>query len=504
MLMLYLLSRKQKSYRLVFCKCQKDRYPIGMSDFIRIQKDGFHEYSYDPDRRAAHIVRKNRDGSYSVLKKNTRELVGGEFFTEEEAENWFYNDDGLVSFILPKLRERITIASDVTIGDIARITKENEVLDSMADELFPMLDWWCRVINDGITGSGETVTLVMQGTVEVKPAGPRQLIVSHLPMSGSLSSPVELSENMFLYHDGTRHMGRHYWSLMDVLLALFGYPPETLPKVILDKNGIVDEEGEKMTLLDALLNFCDIKEGTTMLDLFRLVESEEMVKLFFLGYSWCWEIDAFHKLADKVQKHSRTKFNYCEVYAAMDVEIRDNEKDNKLYDFNLWHGFHVNGDITDEERKENPDWYEGMTTQNYGVSMTPINEYAHLPIKLDKNVTIEEYRNDLRKQVHLVESTRDLTLLEILDAIYYEISFVGGPEDQEKFVEEMGRRLADVKSGEEKTRPFDEIVKECEEKNKIRYPVEQEDGTRIYEDADDMMKEWEEEYKKTHPTEEEE
>ncbi len=475
------------------------RYSIGMGNFIKLQPDGFHSYTYNPDRRVAHIIRRNKDGTFSILNKNSRVELNLEFFTEDEAENWFYDDDGVVKFIIPKLRNSVHIDPAVTMEDIVRIVKRDEHLDNLADELFPQLDFWCQIMKTGgDDGDGETIHLKKRGDVING-----QLLISTSPIKVSLNSHVEISENMFLYCNGTRHMGKYDLSILDLLFALFGRPPETMPKYVLTKNGIVDENGLKIYFIEALPHFCDIEEGTTMLDIFRLVDEELLTKMFFEFYSWCHDITAFHTAAEDIQK-SDTEFNYSEIYAAMDVEIRSNEKEKKPFDFNIWHDFHVNGNITAKEREANPDWYEGQTTQNYGVMMTPIGAYAWLPLKLEKKVIIEELRTDLNKQVSVVECTRDMTLLEILDAIYWEISFVGGPEETLKFADDMRKQVDEIKAGTIETRPFEELVDKVQKREEVTRPREDEDGNpRRYERVEDLMKEWEEQDKIDRPTEDE-
>jgi hypothetical protein len=184
--------------------------------------------------------------------------------------------------------------------------------------------------------------------------------------------------------------------------------------------------------------------------------------LFFQAYSWCHEIDAFHREAEKV-KIRNAKFNYAEIYAVMDVALTSDNYKAKLFDFNIGYEFHVNGEITDEERQNMPEWYEGRESQNYGVSLTPVGEYSSVPLRLCKEIVIQEYRSDLRKTISYVECQRDLTLMEILDAIYWEVSFHGGPEQAASFLDELQQNIEEVKSGKVETIPLEDIKKELME-----------------------------------------
>ena len=44
--------------------------------------------------------------------------------------------------------------------------------------------------------------------------------------------------------------------------------------------------------------------------------------------------------------------------------------------------------------------------------------------------------------------------MEVLDAIYWDISFMGGPADNREFIEDMKSRLDDYDSGEAEAIPW--------------------------------------------------
>ena len=474
-----------------------------MSDHIKICKDGFHGYAYNPERRKAHIIRTNRDKTYAILNKETREQVAGDFMTEDEAENWFYDDEGLEEMSLSILREGIEIAEDVRLEDIARVISEDDFLSFFAPYLFPYIG--AVGLEDG---DDDIITLSMVGTVE-----DGNLVLNPQGVSLKGNPKVEVSQEMFLHCNDTRYRGEYWWSTLEVLLALFGELPEDLPTCTMTPYGVFDDEtGKKLTLLEALPRFCNVphfntvQNPLTLLDIFSQVEEEEMVQMFFMAYSWCRDIEAFHREAKKVRKRSHAHFLYNEIYACMDVDLRSHKDDIKPYDFNISHDFHVVGVITQKEREELPEMYEGRETQGYGVSMTPIGHYAWLPLALDNGIDIREYRTDLRQEISLLKCRRGITLLDLLDAIYMEISFHGGPEDAQKFADEMTRRVDEIKSGMAETHPFEDLVDELEEDSKETHPRETEDGTpppKRFTRVEDMMDEWKESDKINRPTEEE-
>lgn len=44
-----------------------------------------------------------------------------------------------------------------------------------------------------------------------------------------------------------------------------------------------------------------------------------------------------------------------------------------------------------------------------------------------------------------------------MDAIYWDISFMGGPKDNEEFIEDMNERLKDIELGIVKTIPAEQV-----------------------------------------------
>ena len=91
---------------------------------------------------------------------------------------------------------------------------------------------------------------------------------------------------------------------------------------------------------------------------------------------------------------------------------------------------------------------------HYSISYTPVQELAHLPVRLNPALQINQGRKRRDKQAGdtifteepIWTGTAYFTLLEILHAIYYDISFVGGPADQAIFTESIRQSMNEIKS----------------------------------------------------------
>jgi hypothetical protein len=236
----------------------------------------------------------------------------------------------------------------------------------------------------------------------------------------------------------------------------------------------VRQRPKKLTILTHLRSDCKIKEGTTLKDIFHGVEKYKLLKLVISQYSWCREIDEFHAQAEEPMRSDPSDtdpLSYLEIYWHPEVHLFNetikhtggHKTKLRTACFDASCGFHGIGPVG-ESRKDDP-FYKGCDTINYSVSYSPMWKLADLPVKLNKEFTIyEPFPFKGKAPESLLKAKKDFCLLDILDAIYYDISFMGGPADNAEFIEEMCQRVEDIKSGVCKTIPWDDVKKELDEK----------------------------------------
>ena len=91
-------------------------------------------------------------------------------------------------------------------------------------------------------------------------------------------------------------------------------------------------------------------------------------------------------------------------------------------------------------------------------------------MKLKKDVDI--YRSDFTKPANAdwekLATLRNVnyTLGQVLYAILWELSWHGGPEDRDKLNKELKGMVDRINSGEEKTIPMEEVLKDLKDENK--------------------------------------
>ncbi len=206
-----------------------------------------------------------------------------------------------------------------------------------------------------------------------------------------------------------------------------------------------------LTLLRCVID--RIEPGVTMGDIFRMVKSYPILEGFIGQYSWCWGIEAIHREADQP---------LLKVYQPpADDEEEDEEPMVALvleqYG-TIYEKGHLELGLDLCGRSEETD---GVCTK-FGVSMTPANELAPLPIELSEDLLVFK-RPELGGP--FLTCRRGVTLLEFLDAIYWEISFYGSPEERTEMRDEIRQTVAEIKSGLAKVETADSFEEMVEKMN---------------------------------------
>tara|TARA_Y100000034_G_scaffold136330_1_gene212235 strand:+ start:8791 stop:9609 length:819 start_codon:yes stop_codon:yes gene_type:complete len=201
----------------------------------------------------------------------------------------------------------------------------------------------------------------------------------------------------------------------------------------------------KCTLLEgpqniwALREPCEIEEGVTLNDIFCIVARNEELKTFLKHYSKCRLINDYHERAlDPPEDTSGLK--YLEI--GWECRLWKVDEDNP--DLELWTDVCGRGP---KESEDMPDVADEAGDIRYGIDLTPVNKLAGLPIVLNQEVYINVMDGD---KTEALPARREFTLLDVLDALYWEISFFGSEEDK-------------VDAKERLSETADEIAKQMED-----------------------------------------
>lgn len=239
---------------------------------------------------------------------------------------------------------------------------------------------------------------------------------------------------------------------------------------------------KKLSIISELRSRCEIAEGTTLRQIFEAVDKYKFLKLVIAQYSWCRQIDEFHAQArEPLKGEDKDPMDYLEIYHHPEVH-QYTEKVKRpsgmrerttVVDFDTSVGFHGIGPSRDENGPANRD--DGKT--NYSISYSPMYELADVPVKLNKEFKVYEpwdrtKHNGENRQKELLTATREFSLLEVLDAIYWDISFVGGPAENAEFIEGLKEQVEEIKSGNVAMIPMEQVFKDLKDEDEEPKPDE--------------------------------
>lgn len=190
-----------------------------------------------------------------------------------------------------------------------------------------------------------------------------------------------------------------------------------------------------------LTDECTVEDGVTVGDIISLVEDKKdfLSPLLTQGRDW------LHQIIDE-SKIDGGEQTLDKLYIGWRISIQDD-----IYTDNT----HLIEYTTIHATKDGID-------DTYAVDFTPANKLVNLPIVLNETVSLtderkSETRVDAINFPLIYEGTKKFTLLDILHALFYEMTFHGPPADREKRKAELEETMRRISSGEEKTIPWEEV-----------------------------------------------
>jgi hypothetical protein len=202
-----------------------------------------------------------------------------------------------------------------------------------------------------------------------------------------------------------------------VLLSPLGFIPY-------DRDNEINSETENTegTILRQLRCACEIAPNTTLLDIFNGLDQDPVLRGLIGMYTWNSHIKGFHE-------QSRLP------------RLAENPDENEL--ISLIISFRVNIRSEPDSRGVQCDSdLSAMSSDGtrYSISCSPMNSVAHLPVLLEKAEVYMDHK--------LIGSyPYCYSLLEVLDAIYFDIGFYGGPSENDALREELKVAVDEINSG---------------------------------------------------------
>jgi len=163
-----------------------------------------------------------------------------------------------------------------------------------------------------------------------------------------------------------------------------------------------------------------VEEGVTLEDVITFTAAEGYIRLFVGMYTGCDILGLYGELKNGVKPLDlEDKIKYCTVSWAAEIwpgsSVEPTKELQVVYDF---HGC-------------------GEGNQQWALDLTPLAEIAALPFRLEANASVQRLDEEPYETIRGLAYTP--SLLELLDAIFWDISFHGDE------AEKMARREMIVK-----------------------------------------------------------
>lgn len=202
-------------------------------------------------------------------------------------------------------------------------------------------------------------------------------------------------------------------------------------------------------LPSALHYVCELEEGVLFKDILLLVRAN----LDFLSPILSFDPQIIKDLVNEGFEEPDDKSRdlwHLETYWRASIVNYSFDETPELYINPSFHGI---GDPT----------IEGKDSEQYALDLTPLNNMAHLPVRINNNLDVLDERKTEQDNFQfgnvLVKVTKDFSLFEFLYAIFYELSFHGGPQSRNKAKEDLLVNVKSIEDGTADLIPWD-VVRE--------------------------------------------
>jgi hypothetical protein len=212
-----------------------------------------------------------------------------------------------------------------------------------------------------------------------------------------------------------------------------------------------DVEQEFDSILCLREGVTQIEEGVTLGEIITFTYQDEFLRGFIGCYSTC-NVGAFYEELQRGVKPiaADEEVQHCTVAMRVEISEPNKHKPAKVLDISLdFHG-------------------RGANDQHWGLDLSPLAEIAALPFRLEANAAIQRYVcapatwRRWRRLLGLPERTLEVedglrytpSLLEVLDGIFFDISFHGSPAARDARRLEVEKAAQEIRDGTAKLAPL--------------------------------------------------
>ncbi len=204
-----------------------------------------------------------------------------------------------------------------------------------------------------------------------------------------------------------------------------------------------------------------IDDDFTLYDVFKLISLAERITP---GISKIFGMEEFDTFWTQINKDRDPNYDvkpeYLELYWFAECDVKDNLKSEDPTKSELpgLMGFHGVGPGCVCAHFNDPQYCECPETRGYGIEFTPVNNLAHLPIRVSPNVHFSPpfIKNEKSFRRTGFQLTIDPTLWCLITSIFWELTFVDSSPD--KIADNSEQIFGVIKGIQKKLEEIDEPI----------------------------------------------
>lgn len=112
-----------------------------------------------------------------------------------------------------------------------------------------------------------------------------------------------------------------------------------------------------------------------------------------------------------------------------------------------------------DQPHDDPEGQAGPRETWMSVSLTPVGQLLHVPIRYDPELVFRTQAGDIEYSTSVT-----ITLMEFLKAIFDDLTFYGSPDERDAVRRDLRRQVEGIERGEAQLIPAEEVFRQLREK----------------------------------------
>lgn len=201
-----------------------------------------------------------------------------------------------------------------------------------------------------------------------------------------------------------------------------------------------------------------LQTGTTLADIFGLMEASPLLMQFYrrdFAQELCEEARQGAIAPAKAERDSHGGIESLELYPQWGLDTGTDE-------YSGTHRLNLHG-IGPVLAQDSPEMYKKQGERiEWAVSLTPLRELLALPVKVNPEIRITE--DDAAAKAYMTEIRRarlaDVTLGQVIQGLLWELSFHGGPQEQQEVSDSLKQQMDEIDAGTAETVSADDLFED--------------------------------------------